>query len=166
MICKVVNGPRGAVQTAKDNFEVFYIDYGNQEVVTYSQLRPLDPSVSSAPGLAQLCQLAYLKVPTLEEDYGQEAAMHLSEITLSEPKQFKAVIEERDTTGGKVKGQGTGNILLVTLIDEESDGSVNALMLKVRMCVTLVIAHNNLMVPSNSKWVGWVTSQDGIFFVQ
>ncbi|KAI3761468.1 hypothetical protein L1987_51885 [Smallanthus sonchifolius] len=126
----VVTGPRGAVQTTKDKFEVFYIDYGNQEVVTYSQLRPLDPSVSSAPGLAQLCQLAYLKVPTLEEDYGQEAAMHLSENTLGEPKQFKAVIEERDTSGGKVKGQGTGNILLVTLIDEESDISINALMLK------------------------------------
>ncbi|KAJ0536778.1 putative micrococcal nuclease [Helianthus annuus] len=126
----VVTGPRGPVQSAKDKFEVFYIDYGNQETVTYSQLRPLDPSVSSAPGLAQLCQLAYLKVPTLEEDYGQEAAMYLSENTLSEPKAFKAVIEERDASGGKVKGQGTGNILLVTLIDEESDTSINSIMLK------------------------------------
>ncbi|XP_076893622.1 ribonuclease TUDOR 2-like [Bidens hawaiensis] len=126
----VVNGPRGAVQSAKDKFEVFYIDYGNQEAVTYSQLRPLHPSVSSAPGLAQLCQLAYLKVPSLEEDYGQEAAMHLSENTLSEPKVFKAVIEDRDNSGGKVKGQGTGNILLVTLIDAEADTSINAIMLK------------------------------------
>ncbi|XP_076911502.1 ribonuclease TUDOR 2-like [Bidens hawaiensis] len=126
----VVNGPRGAVQSAKDKFEVFYIDYGNQEAVTYSQLRPLDPSVSSAPGLAQLCQLAYLKVPSLEEDYGQEAAMHLSENTLSEPKVFKAVIGDRDNSGGKVKGQGTGNILLVTLIDAEADTSINAIMLK------------------------------------
>lgn len=58
----------------KDKFEVFYIDYGNQEAVTYSQLRPLDPSVSLAPGLAQLCSLAYIKVPDLEEDCGPEAA--------------------------------------------------------------------------------------------
>lgn len=126
----VVNGPRGDVQSSKDNFEVFYIDYGNQETVTYSQLRPADPSVSSAPGLAQLCQLAYLKVPSLDEDYGQEAAVHLSESTLAEPKEFKAVIEERDTSGGKVKGQGTGNVLLVTLIDEKADTSINANMLK------------------------------------
>lgn len=126
----VVSGPRGLVQSTKDKFEVFYIDYGNQEVVTYNQLRPLDASVSSAPGLAQLCQLAYLKVPTLEDDYGQEAAMHLSESTLSGPKEFRAVIEERDTSGGKVKGQGTGNVLLVTLIDPESDISINASMLQ------------------------------------
>ncbi|KVI06127.1 RNA-induced silencing complex, nuclease component Tudor-SN [Cynara cardunculus var. scolymus] len=127
----VVSAPRGVVQSTKDRFEVFYIDYGNQEAVTYTQLRPLDASVSSAPGLAQLCQLAYLKVPTLEEDYGQEAAMLLSESTLNGPKEFRAVIEERDTSGGKVKGQGTGTIILVTLIDEEADTSVNAMMLKV-----------------------------------
>ncbi|XP_024969430.1 ribonuclease TUDOR 1-like [Cynara cardunculus var. scolymus] len=126
----VVSAPRGVVQSTKDRFEVFYIDYGNQEAVTYTQLRPLDASVSSAPGLAQLCQLAYLKVPTLEEDYGQEAAMLLSESTLNGPKEFRAVIEERDTSGGKVKGQGTGTIILVTLIDEEADTSVNAMMLK------------------------------------
>jgi staphylococcal nuclease domain-containing protein 1 len=126
----VVSGPRGTVQSSKDKFEVFYIDYGNQETVTYNQLRPADPSVSSAPGLAQLCQLAYLKVPSLDEDYGQEAAVHLSESTLAEPKEFKAIIEERDTSGGKVKGQGTGNVLLVTLIDEKADTSINAIMLK------------------------------------
>ncbi|KAI3512755.1 hypothetical protein L1887_20074 [Cichorium endivia] len=126
----VVNGPRGAVQSIKDKFEVFYIDYGNQEAVTYNQLRPLDQSVSSAPGTAQLCSLAYLKVPTLDEDYGHEAAMLLSEATLDGPKEFRAVIEERDMSSGKVKGQGTGNILMVTLTDTESGDSVSAIMLK------------------------------------
>ncbi|KAI3684387.1 hypothetical protein L6452_33610 [Arctium lappa] len=126
----VVTAPRGGVQSAKDRFEVFYIDYGNQELITYNQLRPLDPSVSSAPGIAQLCSLAYLKVPTLDEDYGHEAAVLLSDTTLDGPKEFRAVIEEKDTSGGKVKGQGTGNVLLVTLIDDESGNSVNAIMLK------------------------------------
>lgn len=59
-------------------------------MVTYSQLRPLEPSVSSAPGLAHLCSLAYVKVPSLEEDYGQEAAVGLSEHTLDGPKEFRA----------------------------------------------------------------------------
>ncbi|CAL5444321.1 unnamed protein product [Camellia sinensis] len=126
----IVNAPRAAVESPKDKFEVFYIDYGNQEVVPYSDLRPLDPSVSSAPGSAQLCSLAYVKIPSLEEDYGQEAAVHLSEHTLNGPKEFKAVIEERDTSGGKVKGQGTGTILMVTLIDTETDSSINAALLK------------------------------------
>ena len=128
---KIVSAPRGPVASPSDKFEVFYIDYGNQEVVPYSQLRPVDPSVSSAPGLAQLCSLAYLKVPSLEEDYGQEAAVRLSEHLLSAPKEFKAVIEDRDLSGGKVKGQGTGNILMVTLVDTESDTSINAIMLQV-----------------------------------
>ncbi|KAL6996806.1 Translin-1 [Sarracenia purpurea var. burkii] len=126
----IVNAPRGAVESPTDKFEVFYIDYGNQEVVPYSQLRPLDPSVSSAPGLAQLCSLAYIKVPSLEEDYGQEAAVRLSEHTLNGPKDFRAIIEERDTSGGKVKGQGTGTVFMVTLIDTNTNSSVNAALLK------------------------------------
>ena len=126
-----MNTPRGVVESPKDKFEVFYIDFGNQESVMYNQLRPLDSSVSSSPGLAQLCNLAYVKVPSLEEDYGQEAAFSFSEQTLNGPKEFKAIVVERDASGGKVKGQGTGTILLVSLVDEETNDSINSRMLKV-----------------------------------
>lgn len=118
------------MESANDKFEVFYIDYGNQEIVTYSQLRPLDSSVSAAPGLAQLCSLAFVKVPGLEEDYGQEAAMRLSEHILN-GKEFRAIVEEKDTSGGKVKGQGTGTIFMVSLVDPEAETSINAVMLQV-----------------------------------
>ncbi|CAA0806834.1 TUDOR-SN protein 1 [Striga hermonthica] len=126
----IVNTPRGVVESANDKFEVFYIDYGNQETVPYSQLRPLDPSVSAAPGLAQLCSLAFVKVPSLADDYGQEAAIRLSELLLSTPKELKAVIEDKDTSGGKVKGQGTGTVFMLTLIDTEAEMSINAVMLQ------------------------------------
>lgn len=127
----IVTVPRGGtVQTQKDEFEVFYIDYGNQEVVPYSRLRPLPPSVHSVPGLAQLCSLAFVKVPCLDEDYGQEAAEYLSELTLGNPREFRAMIEEKDTSAGKTKGQGTGTVLLVTLVDVEAGSSINAAMLK------------------------------------
>lgn len=119
------------MESPKDKFEVFYIDYGNQEVVPYSQLRPIDSSVSSAPGLAQLCSLAYMKVPALEEDFGQEAAEFLSEHTLNSSKEFRAKVEERDTSGGKVKGQGTGPTLVVTLVAVDAEISINAAMLQV-----------------------------------
>ncbi|TKY60512.1 Staphylococcal nuclease domain-containing protein 1 [Spatholobus suberectus] len=126
----IVNGPRGPVESPNDVFEVFYIDYGNQEEVPFSQLRPLDPSVSAAPGLAQLCSLAYVKVPNLEEDFGQEAAEYLSELILNSGKEFRAKVEERDTSGGKAKGQGTGTVLAVTLVAVDAEISVNAAMLQ------------------------------------
>ncbi|XP_057422094.1 ribonuclease TUDOR 1-like [Lotus japonicus] len=126
----VVNTPRGPVESPEDIFEVFYIDYGNQEQVAYSQLRPLDPSVSAAPGLAQLCSLAYIKSPNVEEDFGQEAAEYLCELTLNSGKEFRAQVEERDTSGGKLKGQGTGTILAVTLVAVDAEISVNAAMLQ------------------------------------
>lgn len=128
---QIVNAPRGAVESANDRFEVFYIDYGNQEAVTYSRLRPLDASVSAAPGLAQLCTLAHIKVPSLEDDFGQEAAEFFSENTLNSSKEFRAMVEERDTSGGKVKGQGTGPVLVVTLVDADAEMSINAAMLQV-----------------------------------
>ena len=126
-----MSAPRAAVESPDEKFEVFYIDYGNQEVVPYSAIRPVDPSVSSAPGLAQLCRLAYIKVPSLEEDFGPEAGEYLHTITLGSGKEFKAVIEERDASGGKVKGQGTGTELVVTLIAVDDEVSVNAAMLQV-----------------------------------
>ncbi|XP_057530825.1 ribonuclease TUDOR 1-like [Amaranthus tricolor] len=127
----IVNVPRGGlVQSPKDTFEVFYIDYGNQEVLPYSHLRPIPSSVHSVPGLAQLCSLAFIKVPSLEEDYGHEAAEYLSELTLNSSREFRAMIEEKDTSGGKSKGQGSGTVLLVTLVDVEASSSINAAMLK------------------------------------
>ena len=48
-------------------------------------------------------------------------------------KEFKAVLEERDNTAGKAKGRGTGNVLIVTLVEPDSEISINAAMLEVYM---------------------------------
>ncbi|KAG6747300.1 hypothetical protein POTOM_049698 [Populus tomentosa] len=126
----IVNAPRGGVESPRDKFEVFYIDYGNQEEVPYSHIRPLDPSVSAAPGLAQLCSLAYIKVPGLEDDCGPEAAQYFSDNTLNSSKEFRAKVEERDASGGKVKGQGTGPVVVVTLVAVDSEISLNAALVQ------------------------------------
>jgi len=46
------------------------------------------------------------------------------------------MIEDRDTSGGKSKGQGTGNVLIVTLVDAETESSINATMLEVCALLT------------------------------
>ena len=128
------------MKSVDDQFEVFYIDYGNQEMIPCSRLRPMDSSLSSTPPLSLLCSLAFIKIPNLEEDFGQEAAEYLSERTLGSPKEFKAQIEERDTSAGKVKGQGTGPLTVVTLVDVEAGSSVNAEMLRVNALSRLIDA--------------------------
>lgn len=126
----IVNSPRqGTAITAKSLYEVFYIDYGNQESIPLSRLRPLDPSVSSpAQGLAQLCRLAHIRVPELEDDFGEEAAEYLSDLVANKSLLMK--VEDKDTTGGKVRGKGTGTCLIVTLIDPASSKTIQSLMLE------------------------------------
>lgn len=130
-LVQIVNSPRqGTAITAKSLYEVFYIDYGNQESIPLSRLRPLDPSVSSpAQGLAQLCRLAHIRVPELEDDFGEEAAEYLSDLVANKSLLMK--VEDKDTTGGKVRGKGTGTCLIVTLIDPASSKTIQSLMLEV-----------------------------------
>lgn len=133
-----MNVPRGVVRSAKAKFEVFFIDYGTQEFVAYSRLRPSDCySLPSSPGLAKLCSLAHIKVPGWEENYGKEAACRLSDHILH-GKKFKAIVEEKDTSDGEVTRHGTGTNLIVTLMDSEANISINALMLKVFIMCTLI----------------------------
>ncbi|XP_050365704.1 ribonuclease TUDOR 1-like [Argentina anserina] len=117
------------VNKRKDRFEVFYIDYGIQELVPYSRLQPLNSSAATAPGLAQLCSLAHVIVPSLKEEFGEEAEKYLCECILG--KEFTAVIEGRNISGGKFAfHQGTGPALMVTLVAAGDVDSINAAMLQ------------------------------------
>ncbi|KAI4320465.1 hypothetical protein MLD38_033941 [Melastoma candidum] len=111
----IVNAPRAIVSSDSFKFEVFYVDYGNQ-----------DPAVAYTASLTQFCLLTHIQVPSLEKDFGQEAVKYLSELTLGSSREFMLTIEERDASGRKVKGQGTGTILLVTLSVTDSEHSANA----------------------------------------
>lgn len=58
--------------------------------------------------------------------------MYLNSILLDNGREFEAIVEERDAaSGGKLQCQGTGEILGVTLLDSETDNSINAEMLEV-----------------------------------
>lgn len=44
----------------KKEAEVTFIDYGNQDVVSFSNIRPLDPRFRALPGQAQDARLRYV----------------------------------------------------------------------------------------------------------
>ena len=88
-------------------YEIFFIDYGNTDVVRTDRLRPLDPTlgVGSISAHAVECRLAYLMVgePSDGAD-GHDAAMALGAAAWG--KAVLARVEERQ-----------GATLLVTLFD-------------------------------------------------
>ncbi|CAM9976725.1 unnamed protein product, partial [Laminaria digitata] len=57
---------------------VRYVDHGNSAIVKASGLRPLDPSYFTFPVQARECVMAFMRVPSLEEDFGRDAAMMLN----------------------------------------------------------------------------------------
>eukprot|EP00898_Chlorokybus_atmophyticus_P005051 jgi/Chlat1/5547/Chrsp369S00840 len=106
-------------------YEVFYLDYGNRETLAFSRLRPLEVSANlgAVPQQAQLCQLAFLKVPKLDEDFGMDAANLFGRLVAG--KELTACVEEVDRTGGK-----QGSKLMVTLVVPGLQETVNIALLK------------------------------------
>lgn len=54
---------RGYVQDSKGTtLTIYFVDFGNSEVLPPERLRPLDPSLAAIPPQARLWQLAFVKV--------------------------------------------------------------------------------------------------------
>ena len=93
---------------------------------------PIDPSLASIPPQAQECQLAYIKVPGVDQDYGYDAASLLDSL-VGEGRECEAVVT------GRVQGQVWGSnkdpkaanpTLSVILTPVGETKSVNAALLE------------------------------------
>jgi len=91
----------------KGNIGVVCVDFGMGITVDRSELRPLSPKLASAPIQAKECKLAYLQIPAIGEDYGEEAADYFEKLTSQ--KQLLASVEHID-----------GGISYISLGDEHS----------------------------------------------
>ena len=108
---------RSKILSVQDNaYSVFLIDLGPEEVLSRSELRPLDAQLASIPPQARECVLAFITPPRLREDYGEEAASFFRDLVWNKP--LVANIEYRD-----------GSVLYVSLGDPTTQVLINISMI-------------------------------------
>ncbi|GBE81492.1 Staphylococcal nuclease domain-containing protein [Sparassis crispa] len=78
----------------KKEAEVTFIDYGNQDTVSFANIRPLDPKFSSLPGQARDARLSFVKLLGPESDYHADAVERFR--ALCEGRKLVANIDQRE----------------------------------------------------------------------
>lgn len=67
--------------TPKETVGVYFMDFGNTEVVKIADVRPMEAALAAVAPLATAAQLAYVRVPELSDtEWGVTAAEILSEL--------------------------------------------------------------------------------------
>jgi len=105
-------------KAGNDEYKVFYIDYGNSEILPSSRIRKLSNEFKALKPQAVEAVLAYLKTPPIEDDMGKEAAEFLRELVWG--KTMMANVEKREQNG----------TLHLSIGDRESQVHVNAALLR------------------------------------
>ena len=105
----------------KDKACVICVDFGNGITVDKRELRPLSPKLSSAPIQAKECKMAYIQVPAVGEDYGEEAAEFF--YNMSWGKDLLASVESKEGDKTMV-GLGDGTDLFNASMVEAGFGIV------------------------------------------
>jgi staphylococcal nuclease domain-containing protein 1 len=96
-----------------DKYRVFFIDYGNSDVVTLDTLRPLTEGLAELPAIARSCQLAGVMAPFQHSEYSEQASYAFNDLAMG--KELLARVEVvRDDQW------------LVTLNTESTPVSINA----------------------------------------
>lgn len=78
----------------KKEAEVTFIDYGNQDTVSFSNIRPLDQKFRSLPGQAHEARLSFVKLPKPDSEYYFEAVERFR--SLCEGRKLVANIDHRE----------------------------------------------------------------------
>ncbi|KAH9915674.1 transcription factor [Fomitopsis serialis] len=78
----------------KREAEVTFIDYGNQDTVSFANIRPLDPKFRSLPGQAHDARLSFIKLVGPESEYHAEAIDRFRQ--LGEGRKLIANIDHRE----------------------------------------------------------------------
>lgn len=85
------------ISPAKKEAELTFIDYGNQEIVSFTNIRPLDEKFRSLPGQAQDARLSFVRLIGPESEYHEEA-VHRFQLLCADKK----LIANIDYTDGGI----------------------------------------------------------------
>ncbi|KNC97787.1 uncharacterized protein SPPG_06784 [Spizellomyces punctatus DAOM BR117] len=129
-------------------YNVTYVDYGNSETVPASRIRALDSSFNTMTlnPQASEAKLAYLQVPTLDQDYGEEAFEQLRNLTEGRTLQARIL--------GRVPSSvGSGQALNVVLYDTKNsrDVSVNERLVREGLAIVEKVYRKRFAGQQNAK---------------
>lgn len=62
-------------------YDLLFVDFGNRERVPGNRVRGLEPALAAVAPQAHQASLAYLKIPPVSDEIGEDAAARLSELT-------------------------------------------------------------------------------------
>jgi len=96
----------------KKEATVYLMDYGNEETMPFSRIRPLDTKFKSLPGQAREARLSFVKLPPKDSEYGPDARRRFAHFT--EGRKLVANIDQRE-----------GNLLHLRLIDPSDPNAVD-----------------------------------------
>jgi len=105
------------------DYRVFFVDFGNADVLPESALRPLPSDVEKIPGLARACMLAGVKPPSSASEYSQEAAMY-----------FNDLVWERVVVGKIIMKDNNGKLHLNLFADAADTVSINKTLIAESYC--------------------------------
>lgn len=121
------------IHPSEPRYEVFFVDYGNRERLPSDRIKPCDTALAAVPAQSKAAQLAYLRIPALDEEFGQDAAAALAQLVGSGKRLRASVIgRERPVGGPKHPARAAGKMVVV-LKEEGAERSINAEMLAAGM---------------------------------
>ncbi|EOR02095.1 nuclease domain-containing protein 1 [Wallemia ichthyophaga EXF-994] len=77
--------------------EVVFIDYGNNETVSYGEIRPLDNKFKTMPPQAIPAKLSFVNLLPIDHEYGQESLDRFKE--LCQGRNLVAKVDAKDANG-------------------------------------------------------------------
>lgn len=87
---ELIKDNKNGTQTAR----ILFIDYGNTADVPVAKLKTLSPELLSIKPLAHAAKFAFVKIPMLNEEYGEDAAIAFDKMAWG--KDLVAIIHSRD----------------------------------------------------------------------